>query len=100
MKADLSAPEAVKMSDTAPSSPHPSFGENELSRNSIPRTLSLLTLPLLTMTARSFAVYQPLEFLGSGLHSPVPSYFTDSNSITSNPAPTTMATSARLKVYQ
>jgi len=41
MKAGLSAAEAVKMSDAAHSSPYASFQENELSRNSIPRSPSL-----------------------------------------------------------
>jgi len=102
MKAGLRAREAGKMSDTARApntTPHAPFGKNELSRNSIPRSPSLRSAyPLLTATARSSALYQPLEF--PAFHSPVSSYSTNSNWITRNMAPTTMEASARLNVYQ
>jgi len=72
MKAGPSAAEAGKMSDTAPTTHHAAFQQNDLSRNSIPRSPSpCLAFPPLTLTARSSALYQPLEFRGSGLHFPV-----------------------------
>ena len=90
------------MSDTARptyTAPHARSGRTSYPRNSIPRSPSLRSaFPLLTVTARSSAVYQPLEF--PCVHSPVSSYSTNSNWITRNMAPTTMEASARLNVYQ